>query len=220
MKSFSYHENCKTLNFRRKRHRCCLSKKIKHYQVFVVIHTKILDMLLLLFNFFFLLLPVLAVNSDSFFLRDLYPTIVRYSYPLALTTQTCGVYLTVLVSVHRFLGVCHPFRTKRWVTRRPVQYAIISAVVFSIVINIPTWLELEFENCWSKEFNRISRYVCRKIAKKEVNFKLLFFLFLSDYKSLMSRDTLGVGVGIIVNLHMLNSWRILKRGQHIDLFIF
>uniref|UniRef100_A0A914YN19 G-protein coupled receptors family 1 profile domain-containing protein n=1 Tax=Panagrolaimus superbus TaxID=310955 RepID=A0A914YN19_9BILA len=111
------------------------------------------EMRTLLMNHFLLALSL----SDSFFLRDLYPTVVRYSYPLALTTQTCGVYLTVLVSFHRFLGVCHPFRTKRWVTRRPVQYAIISAVIFSIVINIPTWLELDIESCWSKEFNRVSR---------------------------------------------------------------
>ncbi|KAE9553475.1 hypothetical protein FO519_003304 [Halicephalobus sp. NKZ332] len=117
------------------------------------------DLLLLIFNFFFLLFPVMVVNSDCFLLHDLYPAVVRYSYPLALTTQTCGVYLTVLVSVHRFLGVCHPFRTKRWVTRRPVQYAIISSIVFSVVINIPTWMELDIEPCFSKTFNRISSHI-------------------------------------------------------------
>uniref|UniRef100_A0A914DXH0 Uncharacterized protein n=1 Tax=Acrobeloides nanus TaxID=290746 RepID=A0A914DXH0_9BILA len=36
----------------------------------------------------------MAVNSSSFFLHDIFPTVLRYSYPLALTTQTCGVYLT------------------------------------------------------------------------------------------------------------------------------
>uniref|UniRef100_A0A0M3IX90 G_PROTEIN_RECEP_F1_2 domain-containing protein n=2 Tax=Ascaris lumbricoides TaxID=6252 RepID=A0A0M3IX90_ASCLU len=41
---------------------------------------------------------------------------LQYSYPLARIAQTCGVYLTLFVSVHRFLGVCHPFRAKRWVT--------------------------------------------------------------------------------------------------------
>lgn len=83
----------------------------------------------------------------------------RYSYPLALTTQTSGVYLTVLVSVHRFLGVCYPFKAKRWVTRRPVQYAIIGSVVFSVLVNVPTWLELSVVPCFSERFNRVSRLV-------------------------------------------------------------
>ncbi|VDK64051.1 unnamed protein product, partial [Anisakis simplex] len=74
------------------------------------------DLLLLLCNFFFLLFPVIAVMSTSFMLHDIYPVVLRYSYPLARTAQTCGVYLTLFVSVHRFLGVCYPFRAKRWVT--------------------------------------------------------------------------------------------------------
>uniref|UniRef100_A0A915D0Y4 G-protein coupled receptors family 1 profile domain-containing protein n=1 Tax=Ditylenchus dipsaci TaxID=166011 RepID=A0A915D0Y4_9BILA len=117
------------------------------------------DLFLLACNFFFLVLPVMVVETESFFLNDLFPVIIRYSYPLALTTQTCGVYLTVLVSVHRFLGVCYPFKAKRWVTRRPVQSAIIGAVVFSVLVNVPTWMELTVVPCYSERFNRTSRQI-------------------------------------------------------------
>ncbi|KAI1719172.1 serpentine type 7TM GPCR chemoreceptor srw domain-containing protein [Ditylenchus destructor] len=117
------------------------------------------DLFLLICNFFFLVLPVMVVETDSFFWNDIFPIIIRYSYPLALTTQTSGVYLTVLVSVHRFLGVCYPFKAKRWVTRRPVQYAIIGSVVFSVLVNVPTWLELSVVPCFSDRFNRISRKI-------------------------------------------------------------
>ncbi|VDP46913.1 unnamed protein product [Heligmosomoides polygyrus] len=35
--------------------------------------------------------------------------LIVWFYPLAQTGLTMSVYLTILVSVHRFLGVCHPF---------------------------------------------------------------------------------------------------------------
>ncbi|CAI4229785.1 unnamed protein product [Auanema sp. JU1783] len=112
------------------------------------------DLLLLICNFFMLTFPVIASMSDSVALHDTYPNILWYSFPIGLSTQTCGVYLTVLVSVHRYLGVCHPFRAKRWVSGKPVKCAIIGSIIFSIVINIHTWFELNTAECYSKEFQR------------------------------------------------------------------
>ncbi|KAL3096076.1 hypothetical protein niasHS_005835 [Heterodera schachtii] len=117
------------------------------------------DLLLLLCNFFFLVLPVLIAEIDSFFWNNLFTYIIRYSYPLALTVQTSGVYLTVLVSVHRFLGVCHPFKAKRWVSRKAVEWAIVGSVLFSFSVNIPTWLELGVVPCYSTRFNRTSSQI-------------------------------------------------------------
>uniref|UniRef100_A0A0K0DFK0 G_PROTEIN_RECEP_F1_2 domain-containing protein n=1 Tax=Angiostrongylus cantonensis TaxID=6313 RepID=A0A0K0DFK0_ANGCA len=86
------------------------------------------DLLLLLCNFFMLIFPVIASMSNSITLHDWFPLILWYSYPIGLSTQTCGVYLTVFVSVHRYVGVCHPFRAKRWVSGGPVRCAIIGDV--------------------------------------------------------------------------------------------
>ncbi|CAJ0560899.1 unnamed protein product, partial [Mesorhabditis spiculigera] len=93
------------------------------------------DLLLLICNFFFLILPVISNMSSRVDLHNAYPVALWYAYPIGLTTQTCGVYLTVLVSVHRYLGVCHPFRAKRWVSGRPVKAAIGGSILFSILIN-------------------------------------------------------------------------------------
>uniref|UniRef100_A0A1I8AVU0 G_PROTEIN_RECEP_F1_2 domain-containing protein n=1 Tax=Steinernema glaseri TaxID=37863 RepID=A0A1I8AVU0_9BILA len=117
------------------------------------------DLVLLVCNFFFLLFPVMALMTNFFVLHDIYPSLVRYSYPLALTSQTCSVYLTVLVSFHRFLGVCYPFRAKRWVTARPVKFAIFGSVAFSVIINLTTWIELSVEPCFYNRFQRESRHI-------------------------------------------------------------
>ncbi|CEF64299.1 FMRFamide receptor [Strongyloides ratti] len=105
------------------------------------------DLFLLICNFFFLIFPVCATMINDPLLNYTYPSILRYGYPLALTAQTCGVYMTVLVSVHRFMGVCYPFRAKRYVNITPVRIAIISAIAFSFGVNIPTWGELYVDFC-------------------------------------------------------------------------
>ncbi|VDM99635.1 unnamed protein product, partial [Thelazia callipaeda] len=83
----------------------------------------------------------------------------RYSYPLARIAHTCGVYLTLFVSLHRYLGVCHPFRAQRWITRTPVKCVIIASVLFSFLINSTTWLELTVVPCYSNKFQRISQHI-------------------------------------------------------------
>ncbi|KAI6225184.1 FMRFamide receptor [Aphelenchoides fujianensis] len=149
------------------------------------------DLLLLICNFCFLVLPVMVVETESFFWNDLFPSIIRYSYPLALTAQTYGVYLTVLVSVHRFLGVCHPFKAKRWVTSRPVQYAIFGSLFFSILINVPTWFELSVVPCFSEKFSAPSHQITLAswhemtyiVVKKTILYTL--FLFIIPFTSLI-----------------------------------
>uniref|UniRef100_A0A1I7V4R2 G_PROTEIN_RECEP_F1_2 domain-containing protein n=2 Tax=Caenorhabditis tropicalis TaxID=1561998 RepID=A0A1I7V4R2_9PELO len=109
------------------------------------------DLVLLVCNFFMLIFPVIASMSNNYLLHDYYPVFLWFAYPVGLSTQTCGVYLTVLVSVHRYLGVCHPFRAKRWVSGKPVKWAIIGSIIFSIVINLHTWLELDIRTCYSND---------------------------------------------------------------------
>nr|CAD2180261.1 unnamed protein product [Meloidogyne enterolobii] len=164
------------------------------------------DLLLLICNFFFLVLPVVVVETDSFFWNGFFPYIIRYSYPLALTAQTSGVYLTVLVSFHRFLGVCHPFKAKRWVSLAPVECAIAGSILFSFAINIPTWLELGVVPCLSSRFNQISRQIQLApfhnityiLVKKCIAYTILMFI-------------VPFGVLITVNWKMVQALRFSSR---------
>jgi hypothetical protein len=45
------------------------------------------------------------------------------------------------------------------VTRTPVESAIIGSILFSFVVNIPTWMELSVEPCFSDRFNRPSQLI-------------------------------------------------------------
>ncbi|VBB26749.1 unnamed protein product [Acanthocheilonema viteae] len=122
----------------------------------------------------------------NLFLLTIGITDLLFSYPLARIAQTCGVYLTLFVSVHRYLGVCHPFQAKRWITGKPVKCAIFGSVVFSFLINVTTWLELTVVPCYSKEFHRFSRHIqltelqmdyTYGIVMKVITYTLIMFIF-------------------------------------------
>jgi hypothetical protein len=41
-----------------------------------------------------------------------FPYTTPYIYPLGLTTQTASVYLTVSITVERYIVVCHPLKAR------------------------------------------------------------------------------------------------------------
>lgn len=90
-----------------------------------------------------------------------------------------------MVSVHRFLGVCYPFKAKRWVSRAPVQWAIFGSVAFSVLINVPTWLELSVVPCYSERFAAPSQQIALApfhemtyiVIKKTIVYTFVMFAF-------------------------------------------
>ncbi|CAI5451636.1 unnamed protein product [Caenorhabditis angaria] len=196
------------------------------------------DLILLVSNFFMLIFPVIASMSNNPLLHNYYPLFLWYFYPIGLTTQTCGVYLTVLVSVHRYLGVCHPFRAKRWVSGKPVKWAIIGSIVFSILINLHTWLELDVLWCYSAEFNRTQRSIALTPMKMDATYHIItrcilytLIMFVIPFITLII-----VNCRIVValkestrmrNAHSLkkstqsriiNNFRLLKNAKYSDIF--
>ncbi|VDM29349.1 unnamed protein product [Toxocara canis] len=67
------------------------------------------DLTVLIATFFVFSAPVIAEDSGSFTLVNASPRLLVFFYPFAHIAHTTTVYLTILVSVHRYLGVCHPF---------------------------------------------------------------------------------------------------------------
>uniref|UniRef100_A0A1I7XKG6 G_PROTEIN_RECEP_F1_2 domain-containing protein n=1 Tax=Heterorhabditis bacteriophora TaxID=37862 RepID=A0A1I7XKG6_HETBA len=62
-------------------------------------------------------------------------SVAPYMYGLMMMAQTISVFMTVGVSVHRYIGVCHPYKSVEWLPKKRVTTFIISLVLFSIVFN-------------------------------------------------------------------------------------
>ena len=92
-----------------------------------------------------LLLTVLPVYSMESFVDytgwlqgywAIYPYVLAYLMPLALTAQTATIWVTVLVAVTRYIAICLPLRASRWCTvskaKKQLAFVLLSAVLFDI----------------------------------------------------------------------------------------
>ncbi|VDL84739.1 unnamed protein product [Nippostrongylus brasiliensis] len=115
------------------------------------------DLTVLIASFFVFSVPVYAEVSDD--IGKASAVLIVWFYPMAQTGLTMSVYLTLLVSVHRFLGVCHPFLIRRVSNSSAVKGVIVFAVMFAFIFNTSRWFELQAMPCYSKIHYRESLVV-------------------------------------------------------------
>lgn len=69
------------------------------------------------------------------------PRLVPIVYPLAMMLQTASAYLTLTVSLERFVAVCHPLRARSLCTCGRARIYVIAIMVFSFIYNLPRFWE-------------------------------------------------------------------------------
>jgi hypothetical protein len=66
-------------------------------------------------------------------------TLVHHLYigDLHQTAMTSKMYLTICVSLQRYLSTCHPLRSKQWGTIKLARFQLVASVVISFVVWFP-----------------------------------------------------------------------------------
>ncbi|XP_066151033.1 FMRFamide receptor [Euwallacea fornicatus] len=82
-----------------------------------------------------------------------YPHIAGVVYPLATVMQTASVYLTMTVSLERYVAVCHPLRARSLCTYGRARVYLIVIVIFSVLYNVTRLWEGKVASEWSSEYN-------------------------------------------------------------------
>lgn len=79
------------------------------------------------------------LHNDAlmYFSENIYPIIYTPINYAVMTLQACNVWITVSVSVERYIAICHPFRAARLCTRRKTIVVIAAITLVSIVYNVP-----------------------------------------------------------------------------------
>lgn len=70
-----------------------------------------------------------------------YPFIAPYVYPLAMIAQTVTVYLTLTVTLERFVAVCHPLQARSLCTYGRARLYVVLIIIFSTLYNLPRFFE-------------------------------------------------------------------------------
>ena len=87
------------------------------------------------------------------YVYKVYPHIAPVVFPLALIAQTVTVYLTLTVTLERFVAVCHPLQARSLCTYGRARLYVILIIVFSTLYNLPRFLEASREEHFDKEYN-------------------------------------------------------------------
>lgn len=83
----------------------------------------------------------------------LLPDISHVVYPLAMIVQTASVYLTLTVTLERYVAVCHPLRARALCTYGRARIYVIVIIVFSVCYNVPRFLEVDLKKHVDDEFD-------------------------------------------------------------------
>ena len=70
------------------------------------------------------------------------PNIARLAYPVATIAQTITIYMTFLISLERYIAVCHPLKARVLCSHQHTKSSILFVVVLSIIYNFPKFFEI------------------------------------------------------------------------------
>nr|CAH0113098.1 unnamed protein product [Daphnia galeata] len=103
------------------------------------------DSILLLTSILLFVVPSIYAYSGvgEFYYRHIHPLITPYTFVLGTTAQTSSVYLTLTVTVERYIAVCHPLRARSWCTCKRGRMAVVIIGIGSLFYNLPRFFEVE-----------------------------------------------------------------------------
>ena len=122
----------------------CLAKdKSGSATPFLLISLEVADTLFLVF-----VLPLRVIHSIAYFagvtlLQPLYPYMAKFIFPLALICETGSIYMTILVTVNRFLSACFPYKVNSICSLKNSRLHVICVWIAAFLYNMPRFFELE-----------------------------------------------------------------------------
>ena len=87
-----------------------------------------------------------GIEMFHFYFSNVFPFITPTVYPIAMIVQTGSVYLTIAVTLERFVAVCLPFRSRSLCTYGRARYGVILVALCATVYNLPRFWEITWKN--------------------------------------------------------------------------
>ncbi|XP_012243009.1 FMRFamide receptor [Bombus impatiens] len=104
------------------------------------------DTVLIIISILIYGLPVIYTYTGQLFDYKfiVHPKIVRFLYPLSCIAQIATVYLTLTVTLERYIAVCHPLQARSFCTYGRARLAVLVIVLFSFLYNLPKFWEVDY----------------------------------------------------------------------------
>lgn len=78
----------------------------------------------------------------SYYYFIIYPKLSPITFPIGMIAQTASVYMTFIVTLERYIAVCHPLKARALCTYGRAKIYFIGCIIFSVLYNIPRFWEV------------------------------------------------------------------------------
>ena len=85
---------------------------------------------------------------------EIFPYLFRWFFPQLYVYRTMITWLTVLLTIDRYIVVCKPLHAPRICTKKRAWIEVVLVVVISVVYNIPRFLEYTLTDKLSRGYDR------------------------------------------------------------------
>jgi len=121
---------------------CLWKDRSKSATPFLLISLGVADTLFLATVFALRVIP----SVDTFawplpWLKPVVPYLGKYVYPTAIVAEMGTIYLTILVTVNRYVSVCWPYRASELCSLRSARLHVAAITLFAVVFNLPRYFE-------------------------------------------------------------------------------
>lgn len=78
------------------------------------------------------------------YFNNIYPYAIPFVYPVAMVAQTGSAYLTMSVTVERYLAVCWPLKARSICTIGRAKTAVACVAGFAVLYNVPRYVSFSW----------------------------------------------------------------------------
>ncbi|KAF6212897.1 hypothetical protein GE061_010607 [Apolygus lucorum] len=130
----------------------------------------------------FLALLVLNYRTPTlmYIYHNTFPYLVLVMINVFLIADTASVYLTVVITVERYIAVCHPFKYQELCSFSKAYMSTVAVIVFSILFNMIEFWAMEVQPHYHKESNETTYHIHDTELGADPQFKLIYegYIFL------------------------------------------
>ena len=132
-----------------------------------------------------------------------YPTIMLYLWPCGIMVQTARNWITVTVTVERFVAIRVPLKAPQICTLRNVRICVTVVVVFAVGFNVPRFFATEEYQCWDAGANAT---VVELVQRTD-------FLYATVYSVFLYYAFIGIGPLLILTVLNVQLMVIIRRSD-------
>jgi hypothetical protein len=156
------------------------------------------DTMLLLTSVLLFGIPAIYPYTGYFFYYYyyIYPTISPYMFPIATTSQTASVYLTLTVTLERFVAVCHPLRARALCTYGRARIYVVVIIAFALLYNMSRFWEVKVREYPDDQYGKILCLMASELRENSdyiniyIHWLYLVFIYFIPFVSLAFFNTM------------------------------